>query len=191
MSTDFFWAVQEKIASILITCLLDELGNEVQDRQGLGDLYTQFYRMLYTEQLITPANQATMDSILDIVAPCLSLDAYHKLNEPISLLELGNAAKELARGYSSGPDGQAIDFYVKLWPVIGSDFHSMILDAIRLGKLPKGMNRGLIALLHKGGPTNLLTNYSPITLLNVSYKILAKALQKRLQPVLLDLIDED
>ena len=58
-------------------------------------------------------------------------------------------------------------------------------------QLPKEMNRGLIALLHKGEPTDLLTNYSPITLLNVSYKIMAKALQKRLQLVLPDLFDED
>ena len=56
------------------------------------------------------------------------------------------------------------------------EFHSIILDSIQIGKLPKGMNKGLIALLHKGGPTNKLTNYRPITLLNVSYKILAKAL---------------
>ena len=46
-------------------------------------------------------------------------------------------------------------------------------------------------LLHKGGQTDEHKNYLPITLLNASYKILAKALQRRLQPFLPELIDED
>jgi hypothetical protein len=48
------------------------------------------------------------------------------------------------------------------------------------------MNSGMIVLLHKGGAIDALTNYRPITLLNVSYKIVAKALQHRLQPSLPD-----
>ena len=56
----------------------------------------------------------------------------------------------------------------------------MILDSICVGELPRGMNRGLIFLLHKDGPIDMLTNYRPITLLNVSYKILAKVLQMKL-----------
>jgi hypothetical protein len=67
----------------------------------------------------------------------------------------------------------------------------MVQHSITQGHLPKGMNDGLIALLHKGGTTEELTNYRPITLLNVSYKIVAKALQQRLQPSLPDLINED
>jgi hypothetical protein len=53
------------------------------------------------------------------------------------------------------------------------------------------MTQGLIALLHKGGDRLKLTNWHPITLLNISYKILAKALQLRLQPVLMDIISFD
>ena len=67
----------------------------------------------------------------------------------------------------------------------------MILDSIKDGAVPSNMNRRMIILLHKIGPTNELSNYKSITLLNVSYKILAMALQKRLQPLLPDLIDED
>jgi hypothetical protein len=42
------------------------------------------------------------------------------------------------------------------------------------------MNNGLITLLHKGGDGEDLGNWRPITLLNIAYKILAKALQRRL-----------
>jgi hypothetical protein len=53
------------------------------------------------------------------------------------------------------------------------------------------MNHGLITLLPKGGDTEALGNWRPITLLNVSYKILAKALQRRLQFLLPNVISDD
>jgi len=49
------------------------------------------------------------------------------------------------------------------------------------------MNRGTIDLLYKGGERDILGNWHPISLLNVGYKILVKALQHRL----VDLISLD
>lgn len=51
--------------------------------------------------------------------------------------------------------------------------------------------QGMLALLHKGGDKELLGNWQPIALLNVCYKIYAKALQKRLQPILSEVISAD
>ena len=53
------------------------------------------------------------------------------------------------------------------------------------------MTEGLIVLLHKKGQCNTLNNWRPITLLNMSYKIFAKALQVHLQLVLMELISPD
>ena len=77
-------------------------------------------------------------------------------------------------------------FYIKLWLVIGHKFHQMILAFINSQSLSQGMNKRMIVLLHKSGPTNKLSNYKPIVLLNILCKILAKVLQ-----LLQDLIDED
>jgi hypothetical protein len=113
------------------------------------------------------------------------------LQGPLTEPELKRATEAMARGKAPGPDGHAIDFYVKMWPTFGADFTEMVHQSIARGRLPQGMNDGLIALLHKGGVTNDINNYMPITLLNVSYKIVAKTLQHRLQPFLPDLISED
>ena len=67
----------------------------------------------------------------------------------------------------------------------------MIQQSLLIGGLPLGVNKDLIPLIYKGGATYELTNYRPITLLNVSYKILVKALQPRLQSFLPIIIDED
>lgn len=47
----------------------------------------------------------------------------------------------------------------------------------------------MIALIYKGNERSKLTNWRPITLLNVAYKLFAKTLQLRLQPVLIEVID--
>jgi hypothetical protein len=65
------------------------------------------------------------------------------------------------------------------------------LDLIVREALPSGVTEGLIALLHKGGLRESLNNWRPITLLNVSYKNFAKALQMRLQPELIEVISPD
>ena len=67
----------------------------------------------------------------------------------------------------------------------------MINASIGEGRLPPGVTQGMIVLLHKGGDRQALTNWRPITLLNLGYKIYAKALQLRLQPVLMDVISPD
>jgi hypothetical protein len=53
----------------------------------------------------------------------------------------------------------------------------MIIEVVRFGRLPAGVTRDLILLLHKGGERNRLTNWRSITLLNVAYKLFAKVLQ--------------
>jgi hypothetical protein len=53
------------------------------------------------------------------------------------------------------------------------------------------MTSGLIALLLKDGNWEYLANWQPITLLNSSYKIFAKALQIRLQGLFLNIIHKD
>jgi hypothetical protein len=71
------------------------------------------------------------------------------------------------------------------------EYFAMIQEAIAIGALPNGVTAGMIALLHKGGGRSSLNNWRPITLLNVSCKIFAKALQICLQPVLMELISPD
>jgi hypothetical protein len=78
-----------------------------------------------------------------------------------------------------------------MWETLGAEFTTMVNDSIRVEKLPRGMNRGMIVLLHKGGPQEELTNWGPVMLLNVSYKIVAKTLQKRIQPFMPEIIHED
>jgi len=52
----------------------------------------------------------------------------------------------------------------------------MVQTTIKEEHLPMGMNKGIIALLHRGGGKKNLRNWWSISLLNVFYRILAKTL---------------
>lgn len=81
-------------------------------------------------------------------------------------------------------------FYCRFWNLIGRNFKAMLRDAVIAGDLFRGMKQGLMILLPKDGDLELLPNWRPITLLNISYKIFAKVLEIRFQKLLPDVIDQ-
>lgn len=111
--------------------------------------------------------------------------------KPLSEQELHAAACALAKEKAPGPDGIAMNFFTIFWPQIGEDFYKMIRNAVSTGRFLSGVTKGLITLIPKSGDLKLLNNWRPITLLNVSYKIYAKALQIRLQEPLSKIISPD
>lgn len=106
-------------------------------------------------------------------------------------VELQDALTQMAAGKSPGKDGVIMEFHKLYWPLIGEDYLKMIREAISSNRLPPDMNCGVLALLHKGNSRCKLTNWRPIALLNVSYKLFAKVLQLRLQPILYEINSDD
>lgn len=88
-------------------------------------------------------------------------------------------------------DEVIIEFYTKFWHLIGQDYTRMMHDSIQKGHFSPGVTRGLIALLHKSNKLDDLSNWRPMSLLNIAYKITAKALQRQLQPMLSNIISSD
>jgi len=191
VSSEFFKALREKPASSAITCLRNSQGEEVKDQDGLKQICSDFYSKLYTAEPESSDNLEAMDEFLSLLPDSVPQEAKISLSKPITEPELKLALDDMAPHKSPGPDGFITEFYLKYWAMIGHEFTTMIHQSIARGALPLGMNRGSIILLHKGGPREELSNWRPISLLNVAYKILAKALQMRLQPILVEVISTD
>jgi hypothetical protein len=67
----------------------------------------------------------------------------------------------------------------------------MITRNMKSGTLHKGITKGLISLIPKEGDSKDLNYWRLIILLTVIYKIFAKILQLRLQPMLRDVISPE
>lgn len=118
-------------------------------------------------------------------------EAKKILDRSLLANELFKVAKAMALYRSPGQDGFLVAFYTKFWNLIGSEFIAMVQLSLQVSHHLCGMNRGFIALLFKASEREDLSNWHPITLLNVSYKIVTKALQRKLQPFLSKVISPD
>lgn len=87
-----------------------------------------------------------------------------------------------------GPDGFNVAFYRAAWPWISRDVHNLIISFYITGNLPTPLNATKIVLIPKKTHANLVTDFRPISLTNVAYKIIAKSLANRLKEELLDYI---
>ena len=91
-----------------------------------------------------------------------------------------------------GDDGFTKEFYETFFDLIGPALLDSLNAGFECGTLSISQRRGVISLIPKD-ENNLMTlsNWRPITLLNVDYKILAKIIANRIKPVLPKLIHPD
>lgn len=72
---------------------------------------------------------------------------------------------------------------------MGDNIVAIYKSFFRFGSSFMPINNINIVLIHKKKSPKGVTYYSPISLCNMSYKIIAKVLANRLRVILLDIID--
>ncbi|XP_028555324.1 uncharacterized protein LOC110094857 [Dendrobium catenatum] len=89
-----------------------------------------------------------------------------------------------------GPDGYSFEFYKKTWHVIGSIFCRAVKWFFSNAYLLRATKATAIALIPKNTHASHISDYRPISLCNVFYKVVAKLLANRLKEVLPLIIHE-
>ena len=82
-------------------------------------------------------------------------------------------------------------FFLAFWDLLGDDLCVCMQQIVDTGFMPQAFSEGLIYLIPKGeGVSDDIRQWRPITILNTVYKIFAKVLSLRLQPLLGELIHD-
>ncbi|GBG72292.1 hypothetical protein CBR_g11220 [Chara braunii] len=157
------------------------------------------YANLYYEDILSPRQpQISADSDLTEESDLWNYTRVKIFNtgrldmeRPLTLEEVTQTVGSMAKGKSPGVDGLTVEFYQKNWSCFGQALVDVYNGVLTGGKLGKRMTHGVIAMLFKSGDKSVIKNWRPISLLNVSYKILAKSLARRLARYLPDLVEED
>jgi len=78
-------------------------------------------------------------------------------------------------------------FYKKLWHVVGEAVVTVVLDFLNDGIMLPALNHTNIVLIPKVKNLEKMSDFRPINLCNIIYKIISKVLANRLKQVLLTL----
>ena len=81
-------------------------------------------------------------------------------------------------------------FFQHFWPLIGNVVSKTVLDFLNFGIVPLNFNETHIVLNPKIKEPKKVTDYRPISLCNVAYKLASKAIANRLKKILPSIVSD-
>ena len=120
------------------------------------------------------------EEILNFVQPCASQDMNDYLLSPFTGEDVWAALESIGDLKAPGADGMPSIFYKKFWPIVGDYVKSEVLNVLNGGVMPQGWNDTVIVLIPKVKNPEKIGDLRPISLCNVLYKLISKALANRL-----------
>jgi hypothetical protein len=128
--------------------------------------------------------------VFEKVVPKVSEPMNEKLLKPYSAAKVKNALFSIGDMKAPGVDGLHAIFFKKCWDFLGDSLISEVLNAINNKIIPDGWNDTIIVLIPKVENPELITQYRPISLCNVLYKVISKMIALWLKHVLDDVISQ-
>jgi hypothetical protein len=152
----------------------DEEGWCWASQEDIGKAFVDYYRILFKSEGSHETSQC-----IRAVTSRVSKEANKYLL----------AEHQMAPSKAPGPDGFTEDFFQKNWASVGTEVCNFVLSILNSSFMNKELNFTYIALIPKIKNPSCVTEFRPISLCNVLYKIVSKVLAYRLKNILLDIID--
>ena len=168
-----------------ITQLYDATGRWCTRQGQVNDTIVDFYQNLFTS-----ANPSNFEEVVDLIPQVVTNKMNEKLVADFTIEEVEVALKQMAHLKAPGPDGMPLLFYQCYWSLLGSDVSHSILHYLNSGDLPPELCHSFITLIPKVKEPKHVSEFQPINLSNVLYRIFAKVLTNRLQDVLPQIISK-
>lgn len=183
--------IHQNNASHAISRIRAPSGAILTNSNSIRDRFLEFYEDLYQAKS-TRSHHDLCDYLGSQSFSQLQDDQGAFLDAPITLVEMADALKSMARGKSPGPDGLPLEVYVRYQKDILPTSLGTNLHAFQLGALPESFyDASIVILLKPDKNPEDCGSYRPISLLNIDYKILTKILAAHLNKVILDLVQPD
>ncbi|KAM2566578.1 hypothetical protein TB1_009061 [Malus domestica] len=179
-NTKFFHAQTMKIRrSNQIRGLMDANGVWQENEPVISSIVT-----FYFSDLFRSGRPAHFDVLNNGLESRVTLEDNLALTAPVTEEEIIVAAFQIPPTRAPGPDGFSGCFYQDHWDTVGKDVIRIIKAFWHSGRLQRKLNHTNLVLIPKVKCPKNMTQYRPIALCNVIYKILAKVLTNRLKLVM-------
>ena len=190
--SNFFFNLENRnYANKTMTKIIENDGTEHTEMNEILKCQQQFYENLYNDYSVD-LDERSIGSVIGENENKLSNEDAEKLEGEIKLKELSDALKNMKNEKSPVLDGFTVEFFKMFW----TDLKFIILRSINYGyhtgSLSVTQKQGVITCLPKPNKSrHYLKNWTPISLLNVVYKLASSVISNRLKTVLDKLINQD
>jgi hypothetical protein len=164
-----------------ISQLKNEHGVWIQDHDGKAGLLWNSFR-----QRMGMSSSPTM--LFDLSSLITLVDGMDTLAAPFETVEIDSVVRRMPTDKAPGPDGFNGLFMKRCWEFIKKDFYSLC-SALYEGQVNlECINTSYITLVPKKDGPKIVIDFRPISLMNISIKLITKILADRLQGVILSLV---
>ena len=151
----------------------------------IKDYIKNSYKKLYMIKL--NVSSMTLD-VLEFSCCFLEEEDRARIDGGVTEEEIRAGLWALKPFKAQGPDGLHAGFYQCFWLVVKNSICNEVKGIFDKGCVPSYLNEALISLIPKCQNPEALSNYRPISLCNLVYKIVTKILVARIRLLLNKLI---
>ena len=144
----------------------------------------------YFTELFSTSNPVQIENFLAATPRVVTKAMNAELAGVFTRSEVDLALHQMAPLWAPGPDGMPPIFFQHFWHSIGDDVAMAVLSCLNSGTFPASLNHTYITLIPKTKSPERVTEFRPIALCNVLYKLISKVLANRLKSVLPIVISE-
>uniref|UniRef100_A0A803P1S7 Reverse transcriptase domain-containing protein n=1 Tax=Cannabis sativa TaxID=3483 RepID=A0A803P1S7_CANSA len=171
----------------VIKSLINTQGFSVSSKAEMTNVICDYYTSLFTSDGVDPDS---LNEILTTVPATITQEMNRSLTTPFTSNEVYEALQSMSPDKSPGCDGMSAMFYQHYWNIVGSSVTSLVLGVLNDGNNLTDLNKSIITLIPKVANPTSMTEYRPISLCNVIYKLISKTIVNRFKQVLPFVISE-
>ena len=168
--------------------IIDIDDKKITDQTKIATAFKNYYQQLYDKENEDSDTQETY------LKYCKKLDDEDRnfIDNDITITDLKKALNEMNENASPGPNGLTVKFYKTFFNDLAPLLEQLLVSSFEKEGISASLNKAFITIIPKdSGPKNELKNYRPISLLNIEYKMITKALTNKASPFLDSIIDKD
>ena len=162
-----------------INGILDANGRRCETNESIVATAVSFFEDLYTT-----SHPSRIHEVISSIPTRVTWDMNQQLIKEFTSEEVLMALQQMHPTKSPKPDDMSAIFYKKYWSIVGNDVTKMALNVLNSNMSMVEINKTNITLVPKVKHPSKMSEFRPISLCNVAYKLIAKVLVNRLKAIL-------
>ena len=165
---------------------MDSNGIWQDEEETMGHILVEYFQELFTSFCPTVS-----EDLLEAIHPKVTNRMNKVLVQDFRAVEVEKALKQMHPLKALSSDGMPPLFFQHYWPTINSVVIQTIVNFLNHGVALPNFHETHIVLIPKTKNPSRVTDYRPISLCNVAYKLASKVVANRMKVLLKDIVCEN